>query len=87
MARNNAARKTSNASTDVKTIRRQGGSLTVGLTQQFEAMGLSADDQVFIVKTPTGIELTKYDPHFAKTVDAARQVMKRFPNALKELAK
>jgi len=87
MARNSSAEQEVKETKEVKTIRKQGGSLSIRLTQQFQEMGLTSGDQVFIVKTPNGIELSKYDPHFAKTMSAAREAMARFPNALKELAK
>lgn len=70
-----------------KTIRRQGGSLSVSLTQQFQEMGLVEGDQVFVLKTPQGIEITRYDPEFVRAIKSARKAMKRFPNALRELAK
>lgn len=38
-------------------------------------------------ETPSGIELTSYDPEFQKKLDAARKISRRYKNALKELAK
>lgn len=44
-------------------------------------------DLLFVIETANGIELTPYDPEFAKQMDAARNVMKRRRGVLRELAK
>lgn len=44
-------------------------------------------DVLCFVETPTGFELTPYDPEFESEMDSARSVMRRYRNALRELAK
>jgi len=44
-------------------------------------------DQLFVVETPGGIELTPYGPDFVGQVEAAREIMKKRRSALRELAK
>jgi putative addiction module antidote len=67
-------------------IRRIGNSLGVTLSEHVRAMGLQEGDSLFVVKTRDGIELTPYDPDFAEALEAGRDFMRRFPNAMKELA-
>ena len=50
-------------------------------------LGVDKGDSVSVVKTPNGIELTAYDPTFDKQMAIARDVMARYRNALRELAK
>ncbi len=72
--------------TEIK-IRRVGNSLGVTLTDAFKTMGLSEGDTLFLHETPDGITLTPYDPDFAEAVADAREFMKEYPNAMRELAK
>ncbi|NQV98579.1 MAG: AbrB/MazE/SpoVT family DNA-binding domain-containing protein [Rhodospirillales bacterium] len=44
-------------------------------------------DQLFVVETANGIELTPYDPEFERQMEAARKVMKKRRGVLRELAK
>lgn len=44
-------------------------------------------DTLCLTETPNGIELSPYDPEFEKDMDAGREVMKQYRNALRELAK
>lgn len=44
-------------------------------------------DTICFVETQSGFELTPYDPEFEQEMDAARQVMRGYRNALRELAK
>jgi putative addiction module antidote len=67
-------------------IRKIGNSLGVTLSEQVREMGLKEGDSLFVVKTRDGIELTPYDPEFAEALDAARDFMHRYPNAMKKLA-
>lgn len=67
-------------------IRKIGNSLGVTLSEQVRAMGLEEGDSLYVVKTPTGIELTPYDPDFAEAVDTAREFMRLHPNAMKALS-
>jgi putative addiction module antidote len=49
--------------------------------------GLVKGDELFISSNPDGLSFTKYDPQFAQQMAAARLVMKKRRNVLRELAK
>lgn len=44
-------------------------------------------DTLHVTETPRGIELSPYDPTFEQEMSAARKVMRRYRNALRQLAK
>lgn len=44
-------------------------------------------DVLYLVETPDGYELTPYDKSFAEQLEATENVMGRYRNALRELAK
>lgn len=44
-------------------------------------------DILYLVEGPEGLTLTPYKADFAEQMDAAEIVMKRYKNALRELAK
>jgi len=48
---------------------------------------LTGGDAVFLTETPDGFRITPYDPEFEAQMNAAKQVMKKRRNALRELAK
>jgi putative addiction module antidote len=69
-------------------IRKVGNS--AGLVLPAEAMAaLHADvgDTVYLTKSPDGVRLTPYDPDFERQIALARQVARKYRNALRELAK
>jgi len=43
-------------------------------------------DILYAIETPDGIELTPYDPEFAKQMEVAEEVMRRRRNMLRKLA-
>jgi len=43
-------------------------------------------DVLYVLDTPGGIELTPYDPQFAKQMDVAEKVMREDRDILKKLA-
>jgi hypothetical protein len=49
-------------------------------------LGLGEGDKVFGVRTPRGFEISLYDAKFGKAVAAARDVMRKYPGAMKKLA-
>lgn len=68
-------------------IRKIGTSLGVTLPKEILAeMGVAEGDILYPVRTPDGIQLTPYDPEFAQALDASREFMRRYPNAMKKLA-
>ena len=68
-------------------IRKIGNSLGVTLSDQVKKMGLKEGDQLYVVQTRNGIELTPFDPDFAEAMEDAKEFMRHYPNAMKELAK
>lgn len=44
-------------------------------------------DVLHVTETPRGIELSPYDPAFEEEMEAARGIMRRYRNALRQLAK
>ncbi|OSM07657.1 AbrB/MazE/SpoVT family DNA-binding domain-containing protein [Magnetofaba australis] len=42
-------------------------------------------DSLFAVETPEGIELTAYDPEFARQMDVAEEIMREDRDVLKKL--
>lgn len=48
---------------------------------------VTGGDVVFITETPDGFRITPYDPEFEAQMQAAKGVMKKRRNALRELAK
>lgn len=69
-------------------IRSIGNSLGIVLSKELLVkLRAQKDDVLHIVETPSGIELRAYDPDFEKQMSVARDVSKRYRNALRELAK
>ena len=65
-----------------------GNSIGVVLPKQALArMKAKKGDVLYLVETPDGYELTPYDKDFGRQVEAAEEVMSRYRNALRELAK
>ena len=48
---------------------------------------LEKGDSVFVTETPDGVALTPYDPAFEDQMVAARRIMKKRRDVLRELAK
>lgn len=70
------------------TVKKRGNSLSVIIPKEMAAgMQVEDGDRLFVTKTPTGYEISPYDPGFAKKMKAARRGMKKYRNALIELAK
>ncbi len=70
------------------TIRRVGNSL--GLTLPAEAarmLRVKEGDTIYLTETPEGYQLVAHDPDFEKTMKTAEGFMKRYRNALRELAR
>ncbi len=68
-------------------VRKWGGSCGVTLPKQvLDDLGVGEGDLLYAVRTPDGVELTRYDPEFEQALDAARDFMRRYPNLMKKLA-
>ena len=76
-----------NANDTVK-ITQIGNSLGVVLPKEtLTAWNLKKGDVLQMVQTTEGIKLVPYDPDFSEAMDAARDVMREYRDALHELAK
>lgn len=69
-------------------IRKIGNSLGAILPSEvLSSQQLSEGDEVIVSVDTEGIRITSYSPDFENAVNAARAGMKKYRNALKELAK
>jgi putative addiction module antidote len=69
-------------------VRRIGNSLGLILSREMlAALGVSEGDDLFAIWTPEGLRLTRYDPHFAAAIRSGRGYMRRYRNAMRELAR
>jgi len=69
-------------------VRRVGNSLGVVLPKEaLTRLNVDKGDQLYITEAPDGFSITAADPEFAKQMQAAEKGMKRYRNALRELAK
>jgi putative addiction module antidote len=69
-------------------IRKWGGSYGITLPRQvLDDLGVTEGDLLYPVRTPNGIELTRFDPEFAEIMEDAEDYMRRHRNAMRELAK
>ncbi len=69
-------------------VKKRGNSLSVIIPKEMAAeMNIEDGDTLFVTKTPSGYEISPYDPNFAKKMEIARRGMKKYRNALIELAK
>ena len=69
-------------------IRKWGGSYGITLPRQvLDDLGVTEGDLLYPVRTPNGVELTRFDPEFAKIMEDAEDYLRRHRNAMRELAK
>jgi putative addiction module antidote len=65
-----------------------GSSLGVVLPKDMLArLKVAKGDALSVTETPNGYEISPYDPDFEVEMAAARAVMRRYRNALRQLAK
>ena len=68
-------------------VRKVGASLGVVLPKELLAeLGLGEGDELYAMRTPGGVELTRHGPDFGQAIEAGRKFMRRYPNAMKKLA-
>ena len=68
-------------------IRAIGNSVGVVLPQEvLKKMKCREGDELYLLETENGIELTPYDPEFAKDMMLAEDIMQHNRNMLKKLA-
>lgn len=70
------------------TLRKVGSSTGLILPKAaLERLHLQEGDDLYLVETPNGLELTPYDPEFDTQMQSARKVLKKYRNTLRELAR
>lgn len=52
-----------------------------------EKLRAQRGDTLYAIETPNGIELTAYDPEFARQMELAEGIMREDRDALRQLAK
>lgn len=68
-------------------IRKHGNSLGVTFPKDLVGeFGFSEGDELYVVHTPQGIQLSPYDPTFEQALESAKRLMRRYPNAMRKLA-
>ncbi|MEM9541051.1 MAG: AbrB/MazE/SpoVT family DNA-binding domain-containing protein [Cyanobacteria bacterium P01_E01_bin.42] len=68
-------------------VEKRGDTLTLTLTPEVAAtLNISDGDRLYLTKTPNGYEISTSDPDFAKKMEIARQGIKKYRNALIDLA-
>jgi putative addiction module antidote len=73
---------------DTVVVRKVGNSAGVTLAKELlEVLNVSVGEKLHVIRTPYGIQLTAYDPDFAKVLESTRDYMKRHRNAMQELAR
>lgn len=64
-----------------------GNSVGVTLPKELlERLRVQKGDALYAVETPNGIELTPYDPEFARQMEVAEGVMHEWRDVLRKLA-
>lgn len=68
-------------------LRKVGNSLGATFPKELlEELNIKEGDELYLVKTEKGFELTPYDPNFAAEMEAYRHAIRENRNALRELA-
>jgi putative addiction module antidote len=64
-----------------------GNSVGVVLPREIlDKLRVQKGDSLYVLETPRGIELTPYDPEFARQMDLAEAVMREDRDVLRKLA-
>jgi putative addiction module antidote len=70
------------------TVRKIGNSLGVILPQEaLAALKVGEGDALLLTESPDGYRVNTYDPEFERKMQIAEDIMRRYRNALRELAK
>ena len=68
-------------------VKKRGNSLSVILPKEIASnLHVGDGDTLFITKTQLGYQVSAYDPEFEQKMNAARQGMRKYRNALIKLA-
>lgn len=69
-------------------LQKYGNSTGVTLPKEALAqMNVAQGDTIYLTSSPDGFRLTPYEPGFEQQMEAARRIMKKRRNVLRELAK
>ncbi|MGH7815249.1 MAG: AbrB/MazE/SpoVT family DNA-binding domain-containing protein [Candidatus Binataceae bacterium] len=69
-------------------VRKIGNSLGLIVPRDILAgLGVEEGDELFVVRTPDGLRLSPYNPHFAAVIGSGRRHLRRYRNAMRELAR
>jgi putative addiction module antidote len=69
-------------------VRKVGTSSGVILPKDaLQRLGVQEGDELFLVESANGYEVTPYDPEFSAQLELAQEGMKAYRNTLRELAK
>lgn len=69
-------------------VRKIGNSLGVTLPKELlDALKVQEGDELYLIQTANGFELTPYDPDFSAEMEAYKHVTRQHRNALRELSK
>ncbi len=69
-------------------LRKVGNSIALIVPKHMrEKMGVKEGDAVYLTETPDGYQISPYDPEFSRQMELAKKGMKKYRNALRELAK
>ena len=70
------------------TVIEVGDDLAVVLPEPvLQHLGVREGDTLTLEETPAGFVLSRRDPHVVRQIEAARKIMERYRNELRELAK
>jgi putative addiction module antidote len=73
---------------DVLKVRKIGNSLGVVLPKELLAkLRVAEGDELSVVETPNGLELSRSNDEFEEHMRLVEEIMKRYPNTLRALAK
>ena len=69
-------------------LKKMGNSIGTTFPKEIlDKLQVNEGDTLYLTETPDGIELTAYDPEFEQVMEAAEEIIDRYYNAFKELAK
>jgi putative addiction module antidote len=70
------------------TVRKIGNSLGVILPQEaLSALKVAEGDKIVLSEAPDGMKVNNFDPDFERQMKIAEEGMRKYRNALRELAK
>lgn len=51
-----------------------------------QKLKIQKGDSLYVTETPDGVQLTPYEEEFARTMEAAQEIMRRYRDTLRRLA-